>query len=99
MRNPAKIIAAERRMMAIHEAGHLVVARYLGLKSGYARIRATGADDGYTKSYIGNCRFRSAELDRLSAKRLALIAVAGLVAEHRWQEATSSDYEAEYFWD
>jgi hypothetical protein len=77
--NPLRIAARDRRLAAIHEAGHYVVARWRGLDA-YAYIAPTHADDPLLKTWVGQAMTAksSDETDRL-------IGVAGTVAENCWR--------------
>jgi len=84
--SPHRWEARVRRRTAVHEAGHYVVARHLGVRSGAAWIfRAPGdADLASRRSWAGKFSAPRQEMNRLSARRLTMTAVAGIVAEHAW---------------
>jgi hypothetical protein len=81
--------ARDRRMSAMHEAGHVVIARMLSIEVEYAYIYSVEADEEsnllYEKTWLG--RTRPNWHDVLGADRLqrAMFGVAGAVAEHCWQ--------------
>ncbi len=78
--------ARDRRIAAIHEAGHYVVARHLGLRSAAAWIaRGTDVTDLMAeKLWVGFTSTSSAERNRLSTRRAMMYGVAGAVAEEAW---------------
>jgi hypothetical protein len=90
--------AFERRNAAIHEAGHAVIARHVGVHVEWAEIwRKDPADEG-EKAWIGRCRFYRPR--PVSRARRAMIAVAGAIAEHVWRgEADFLRNEGEWAWD
>ena len=99
-KTPARILAHDRRKSAVHEAGHYVIGRHFGLKSGDAWISPTGADPrGDEQTWIGQHRVRREELDRLSDIRRMMLGVSGLVAERRWEEAVNdpSDWPTDLY--
>ena len=83
----AQIEARDRRLSAIHEAGHLVIARWAGLSQAQAIIfrnpDASAVNDLDQKKWIGKA-FLPDSLRRLSQVRRAMIGVAGAVAEAVW---------------
>ncbi|WP_069880896.1 hypothetical protein [Bosea sp. BIWAKO-01] len=82
MMDVRRIIARDRRMAAVHEAGHAVVAMHLGFEVVGAFIRPNPTDDIYSeKSYLGQATYEPPS--DLSQRRL--IAVAGVVAEEVWK--------------
>ncbi len=97
-----RIEARDRRRASIHEAGHFVVARSLGLKEIDAWIAHTGSAPSVDEAvWIGQCGFRTAR--RLSALGHMKIAVAGFVAEQCWWSRNEADafpiYWEDSLWD
>lgn len=78
----AKLSAADRRYAAIHEAGHVVVARYLGLSPVQAEIRKIDPHDYTEKEWVGSTRCLMQGVD--PSTRI-MVAVAGSVAEACWR--------------
>lgn len=78
--------ARDRRKCAIHEAGHYVVARHLGLRSAAAWIvRRTDVTDLMAdRLWEGFTSISSAELNQISTRRVMMYGVAGVVAEEAW---------------
>lgn len=77
-----RIIARDRRMAAVHEAGHAVVAMHLGAQVQSVHIRASRTKDLRSeKSYVGQATYEQPPC----AEQVRLIAVAGMVAEGVWK--------------
>ncbi len=83
---PRRLEALERRVAAVHEAGHFVVARHLGLRSAAAWLsrRTDVADPLADKLWVGYASHSSAARHRLSTRRAMMYGVAGAVAEEAW---------------
>jgi hypothetical protein len=90
-----RIIAMDRRKAAIHEAGHVVLARHLGELGAYARLERTFAPDvACEKQWAGHTEFN---LNKLCSRRAKImIAVAGAVAEYCWKRW---DFEEDSWYD
>lgn len=88
-----RMMAHDRRMAAVHEAGHAVMAMHLGLDVLDAAIYPNRTEDIFSeKSYVGRTTY-----DRpTNLEQNRLISVAGMVAEHVWK-ARGPAYE--YWWD
>jgi hypothetical protein len=78
LRRIVRTIARDRRLAAIHEAGHLVVARSLGV-TGYAYIQPLRESAAWQRMWIGRFSF-----GKSTKQQRRLIAVAGAVAEGCW---------------
>jgi hypothetical protein len=76
---PKRIEARDRRLAAVHEAGHKVVAHHLGVPTRGARIWRRGAPSLSGRSWGGQIGIAGA----LAAK-LRQVAVAGAIAEAAW---------------
>lgn len=81
----AKIAAKDRRYAAVHEAGHVVIARYLGVYNIQAEIRKISPQDYTEKEWIGSTRCLMQGFD---ASTRIMVAVAGAVAEACWNNET-----------
>lgn len=79
--DPSRISASDRRHAAVHEAGHIVVARYLGLMTLQAEIRKIEPLDISEKEWVGSIR---CEAEGVASSKRRMVAVAGLVAEACW---------------
>ncbi|UFW42307.1 hypothetical protein [Bradyrhizobium sp. WSM471] len=77
----AKTFAADRRHAAVHEAGHVVVARYLGLSIVHAEIRKIEPQDYSEKQWVGSTQCLMLGADPSTC---IMVAVAGAVAEACW---------------
>lgn len=84
----ARLEASDRRTAAIHEAGHVVVGRHMGVKVFGAGIRRNiGHDSPLEKNWGGSTEFdRNAPIHSL-----ALMGVAGMVAEAVWRREDLDD--------
>lgn len=93
-----RIEARDRRAAAVHEAGHLVIARHFHAVSDEdvtylfprARIwRSATMESLWEKTWLGECRgfdFRS-----LSQTQRRMFGIAGYVAEAMWRDGWSDD--------
>ena len=89
--NPKRVLARDRRLAAVHEAGHLVVAAHFGLKRAKARIRRAEAPMPDGRAWTGRVQF--AGLDVLSSLERRMLGCAGAAAELCWQhEDIHPDY-------
>jgi hypothetical protein len=78
--NARRIDARDRRLVAVHEAGHQLVADYLGVPMGGAYIRRAAAPEPGELSWCGHVSLYGSA----PAEKLCLVAVAGAVAEAAW---------------
>jgi hypothetical protein len=89
--NSKRILARDRRQAAVHEAGHVVVARRLGLRISSAWIvlnEGEAAADELTWS--GRVQIESVHgVDQLSRR---MVGVAGAVAEYLWRGRWIEDF-------
>jgi hypothetical protein len=81
--------ARDRRMAAIHEAGHMVAARRRRVEA-YAIIWPNDTGDPFIKTWLGRAAFGRG-VDRASDGTHRFIGVAGAVAEFCWLEARNGD--------
>ena len=93
-----RMLAHERRMASIHEAGHIVVARALGIRKAGGMIWYDQAKSEYDKSWIG-CAWLTRHIDSLSQIRRCMIGVAGAVAENAWEYPTDDICLEDLFYD
>ena len=85
-------------MVAMHEAGHVVVARHVGARNVSAHIfRRCDATIEGDKSWGGQARWF--ELDRkLSPARRLMVGVAGTIAEDVWRGNDMDDLNDSGLW-
>jgi hypothetical protein len=86
-----QISARDRRLAAIHEAGHFTIGRHLGLLAINARIEKNlnrGPDE---KLWIGNTK-----IQRTTPAKSRMVAVAGAVAEFCWNGETYEDTQDDW---
>ena len=96
-RKAARTMARDRRMAAIHEAGHVVISRRAGLLVESAWIEPTDnpvwPDE---KTWIGHTRLGSS-LTKCAPHERRMIGVAGAVAEAVWS-GDDVDEEEQWQW-
>jgi hypothetical protein len=92
-----RISARDRRIAAIHEAGHITMARHIGLTAISAWLVEMPGAGKYEKLWIGHTRFLSPSVlkRKIPHMKFAMFAVAGAVAECCWQR-TSYDETVDY---
>jgi hypothetical protein len=98
MLNPKRISASDRRKLAVHEAGHAVIALHLGYDPDVA-IWYTGSDDPLTeKAWLGQTRMSMPPTTPVEHHRM--IGVAGMVAEDIWANRHAWDaYADPWYWE
>jgi hypothetical protein len=88
--NPIRIFAQDRRLAAIHEAGHVVIANMLSINVAFAYIYEphNHADPQFQKTWAGRtyCNLKKAD-----PRQRRMIGVAGAVAELCWREEFVDD--------
>jgi hypothetical protein len=87
MKRPKCMEARDRRLAAIHEAGHKVVAHHLGVPTRGAKIWRRGAPSLRGRSWGGQIGIAAAP----AAKRRCA-AVAGAIAEAAWTGDDEPDF-------
>jgi hypothetical protein len=94
--NSARIEAIDRRLAAVHEAAHLVLARHFDLSNPSAEIwRAADITDPLAdKLWLGRTYFG----DRSSKPELTMLAVAGAIAEFCWQHGPHNSWLGDEQW-
>jgi hypothetical protein len=77
-----RIAARDRRMVAIHEAGHVTVARHVGWVGVSAWLEKTPDPGICEKLWIGHTRYLSPSIinKKIYNKNIDMFAVAGAVA-------------------
>jgi len=105
-RSGRRLEARDRRLAAIHEAGHVTMGRHIGLSRISAWLEKTPNPEPWDKVWIGHTRFLEGRLSKTVRPRLskgffqreyAMFAVAGAVAERCWQHCDFED--ALELWD
>jgi hypothetical protein len=96
-----RIEARDRRMAAIHEAGHLTMARHVGLHAASAsleKIQDASTSIMDTRLWVGKTRYLQSGIigKPLSYRKMAMFAVAGAVAESCWQRES---FDEEFWYD
>ena len=96
--SPARIEAHNRRKVAIHEAGHAVVARHVRVTAFNPEIWRNPDAGKNENTWLGNIRVERSP--RISRAHMAMVAVAGAIAEHVWRDdADFLENEGEWAWD
>ena len=97
-----RIESRDRRRAAVHEAGHLVMMRHLGVLGGSAKILRKPSSATSERLWVGQTSFlphilelskhmkddppKEMMLKDVSPRELMLIGIAGVVAESAWAE-------------
>jgi hypothetical protein len=87
--SPNRTLARGRRMAAVHEAGHVVIARRVGFKTAVAWI---WPNEGRReeRSWLGRTLLQKGpQVDDLSRR---MVGVAGSIAEHLWHGGWIGEY-------
>ena len=84
-----KLEARDRRLAAIHEAAHHVIARHRGMHEVESWIERVGDTTVHETSWVGHCRWRNPSQG--SSRRDTMIGVAGMVAENLWKAGNNPD--------
>jgi hypothetical protein len=91
--NPKRIMARDRRLAAIHEAGHVIMARHLDVPAvAWLEKTPTGTADSdvlFQKIWIGHTTYSFNKT--LTRRKKVMLAVAGSVAEQCWQRFSFAD--------
>ena len=87
--NPKRIEARDRRLAAMHEAGHHIMIRHRGMHEVDSWIERVGDPTHYNKAWVGHCRWRNPS--RISKATRCMIGVAGMVAEELWKAGNDPD--------
>jgi hypothetical protein len=82
-----QISAWERRLAAIHEAGHFTIGRHLGLLTFNARIEKNPNQSRDEKSWLASTII----LQSTTLRKNRMVAVAGAVAEFCWKREMFED--------
>jgi hypothetical protein len=95
--NPLRTAARDRRLAAIHEAGHVTVARWRGVNAS-AYLFPTETSDPFEKAWVGQARI--GVKPKTTAQTVRLIAAAGTVAEECWHYRNApGEFEDPWFWE
>ena len=104
--NATRVVALDRRLAAIHEAGHVVIANSFGVQCQAWIMPEFDAEDLledqnllYQKTWTCVARFgRYGSFETLTAQKRRMIAVAGAIAEGRWAEGHRTRADATRDW-
>jgi len=80
-----RIDARDRRLVAVHQAGHVVIAERIGVPRGDAYIRRVPDPEPGGLSWCGFTPYGCVD-----AEALRMVAVAGCIAEAVWTRAADS---------
>lgn len=84
-----RIAARDRRNAAVHEAGHLVVARWAGAEIASAWIIPNDGLAADEKAWGGRVQICGRIVD---PHRRRMVGVAGAIAEHLWRDGWIEDF-------
>ena len=88
--NSKRTLARERRLAAVHQAGHVVIARRVGFKIASAWIMPNDGEDAKDEgTWTGRVQIESVRADTFACR---MVGVAGSVAEHLWLGGGIDDY-------
>jgi hypothetical protein len=87
--NLKRLEARDRRLAAIHEAAHHVMARHRGIDEVESWIERVGEPTKYDTAWVGHCRWRNPHPG--SRRHDVMIGVAGMVAESLWKAGNDPD--------
>jgi hypothetical protein len=88
--NSKRTPARERRLAAVHEAGHVVIARRVGFKIASAWIMPNDGEEAeHEGTWTGRVQIESVRADKFACR---MVGVAGSVAEHLWLGGSIDDY-------
>ncbi|WP_426437794.1 hypothetical protein [Bradyrhizobium genosp. P] len=85
---PERTLARDRRLAAVHEAGHAAMAGHVGFRVVDVHIKPSGHSplDLCNKSWVGRITLdQNGCSNRALAKKWRWVALAGAVAEHAWK--------------
>lgn len=95
---PARMEAYDRRVSAIHEAGHALMAVCLGYGAdAWVHPNETG-EPLAEKTWIGHMIWRNRPVE-YGHPHARMIAVAGMVAETLWKNGHDEEYAEPYGWE
>jgi hypothetical protein len=87
--NSKRTLARERRLAAVHEAGHVVIARRVGFRIASAWIMPNDGEDAeHEGTWTGRVQIESVRADKFACR---MVGVAGSVAEHLWLGGSIDD--------
>ena len=87
--NLKRIEARDRRLAAMHEAGHHTMACHRGMEEVESWIERVGDPTRYHSSWGGHCRWRHPSAE--SSRTDTMIGIAGMVAESLWKAGNERD--------
>ena len=94
--NLKRMEARDRRLAAIHEAGHHVMLHYRGVHEVDSWIERVGDPTRYEKSWVGHCEWRDPCPG--SSPNDIMIGVAGMIAVNLWNAGNDLD-RMDYIYD
>ena len=95
---PARVNAYDRRIAAIHEAGHVLMALHLGYQADAWIHQHKTSRPLEEKTWVGHMVLHDRPED-LRHPDVRMIAVAGLVAEILWKTGHDEEYADQWGWE
>ncbi|MFA7416379.1 MAG: hypothetical protein WC048_18065 [Rhizobium sp.] len=96
--SPARMQAFDRRTAAIHEAGHALMALYLGYDANACIRPANTFKPLDEKTWIGHMTIHRKPVEP-NHPHTRMVAVAGLVAETLWRHGHDEEYAVPDGWE
>jgi hypothetical protein len=87
------MLARDRRLASVHEAGHFVMARRVGMLCLNAKTCEHQPKDLTEKNWVGSIQCVTAGV---TMKTRRLVAVAGAVAEACWRGETFDNFQCDW---
>jgi hypothetical protein len=91
MMTSKRIYARDRRIAAVHEAGHIVIARAVGIEVWSARI-GPNTREAVERTWIGQVGIPISDLEKVDDVSRRMVGVAGSLAAHLWCGGRIEDF-------
>lgn len=96
--SPTRMEAYDRRLAAIHEAGHALIAIHLGYKAHAWIHRNETADPLREKTWLGHMTVHNLPTEP-GHPHVRMVAVAGMVGETLWKCGHDEEYAEPWGWE
>jgi hypothetical protein len=90
---PKRLSARDRRLAAVHEAGHLTMARHVGIYGASAWLEEKRPTGDCEKLWIGHTKYLSPSIfkKKISHRKFVMFAASGAIAECCWRRESFDD--------